>query len=123
MPRVQHFEISANDPEKLAAFYEKVFGWQITKWEGPVDYWLIDTGDDEEPGINGGFSRPDGVLSGTVNTVGVDDIDTYLTKGKQYWGEVVVEKYVIPGVGYNAYCKDIEGTGFGVHQEDPSAGG
>lgn len=33
MPRVQHFEISANDPEKLAAFYEKVFGWKITKWE------------------------------------------------------------------------------------------
>ena len=121
MPRVQHFEISANDPEKLAAFYKNVFGWKVTKWEGPVDYWLIDTGDDEEPGINGGFSRPDELFSGTVNTVGVDDIDAYLEKVKQHSGEVVVEKHVIPGIGYNAYCKDIEGTVFGVHQEDPEA--
>jgi predicted enzyme related to lactoylglutathione lyase len=36
MPRVQHFEISANDPEKVAAFFENVFGWKVTKWEGPV---------------------------------------------------------------------------------------
>ena len=45
MPRVQHFEISADDPEKVAAFYEKVFGWKITKWEGPVEYWLASTGE------------------------------------------------------------------------------
>lgn len=58
MPRVQHFEISANDPEKVASFYEKVFGWKVTKWEGPVEYWLVETGETEEPGIDGGTSRP-----------------------------------------------------------------
>jgi predicted enzyme related to lactoylglutathione lyase len=122
MPRVQHFEISANEPEKVAAFYENVFGWKVTKWDGPVEYWLVDTGDDEEPGIDGGISRPNEVLSGTVNTVGVTDIDAYLVKVKQHGGQVVVEKHAIPGVGYNAYCKDVEGTLFGIHQDDPSAG-
>jgi predicted enzyme related to lactoylglutathione lyase len=34
----------------------------------------------------------------------------------------VVEKHVIPGLGYLAYCKDIEGTLFGVHQEDRTVG-
>ncbi len=122
MPRVQHFEISANDPEKVAAFYEKVFGWKVTKWEGPVEYWLVETGEADEPGIDGGITRPDETLSGTVNTIGVPDIDAYLEKVVQFGGKVVVEKHPIPGVGYNAYCHDVEGAVFGVHQEDPSAG-
>jgi predicted enzyme related to lactoylglutathione lyase len=121
MPRVQHFEISANDTEKVASFYKEIFGWKVTKWEGPVEYWLVETGEAEEPGIDGGISRPNEVLSGTVNTIGVNDIEAYLEKVIQYGGKVVVEKHVIPGVGYNAYCQDIEGTIFGVHQEDPSA--
>ena len=53
MPRVVHFEINAKKPELLAEFYEKVFGWEIEKWEGPVDYWLITTGKEDESGING----------------------------------------------------------------------
>jgi predicted enzyme related to lactoylglutathione lyase len=121
MPRVQHFEISANEPEKVAAFYENVFGWKITKWEGPVEYWLVETGGEEEPGINGGISRPDETISGTVNTIGVPDIDAYLEKVQKFGGKVVVDKHIIPGVGYNAYCQDVEGSVFGVHQEDPSA--
>jgi predicted enzyme related to lactoylglutathione lyase len=40
----------------------------------------------------------------------------------QSGGQVVVEKNAIPGVGYLAYCKDVEGTIFGVHQADPKAG-
>lgn len=121
MPRVQHFEISANDPEKVASFYKEIFGWKVTKGEGPVEYWLVETGEAEEPGIDGGISRPNEVLSGTVNTIGVNDIEAYLEKVIQYGGKVVVKKHVIPGAGHNAYCQDIEGTIFGVHQEDPNA--
>jgi len=121
MPRVVHFEISANDPEKIAAFYENVFGWKIAKWEEPAEYWLAETGEGDEPGINGGIMRSDEVFSGTVNSIDVPDIDTYVEKVKQYGGEIVVEKHAIPGVGYNAYCKDVEGTLFGIHEEDPNA--
>ncbi|WP_244432547.1 VOC family protein [Desulfocurvibacter africanus] len=51
--RVIHFEIPARDPERANAFYSGVFGWDVRKWEGPEDYWLLTTGPDEEPGING----------------------------------------------------------------------
>jgi predicted enzyme related to lactoylglutathione lyase len=121
MPRVQHFEISANDPEKVAAFYEAVFGWKVTKWEGPVEYWLVDTGDESEPGINGGISHRYETISATDNTVGVPNIDEYLEKVTQKGGKIVVDKHPISGVGYNAYCQDVEGTVFGVHEEHPEA--
>jgi len=44
MPRVVHFEIHADDPQRAANFYQGVFGWDIKKWEGPEDYWLVTTG-------------------------------------------------------------------------------
>lgn len=121
MPRVVHFEISAQDPEKAAEFYEKVFGWKVTKWESPVEYWLVETGDAEEPGINGGIMRTDDLFSGTVNSVVVTDIDPYLEKVKQNGGEIVVDKHAIPGVGYNAYGRDVDGNLFGIHQDDAEA--
>ena len=40
MSKVIHFELPADDPRRAIAFYEKVFGWTISKWEGPMDYWL-----------------------------------------------------------------------------------
>ncbi|MFY9638587.1 MAG: VOC family protein, partial [Methanobacterium sp.] len=47
------FEIPADDPGRAAKFYENVFGWKVEKWEGPFDYWLVTTGEAEEPGIDG----------------------------------------------------------------------
>ena len=55
MNRFTHFELATDDLEKTAAFYRAVFGWGVYKWEGPVDYWLVDTGDASTPGINGGL--------------------------------------------------------------------
>ena len=34
MPRVTHFYIDADDPERAAKFYSDLFGWKIDKWEG-----------------------------------------------------------------------------------------
>ncbi len=33
MPRVIHFEISANQPERAIKFYNSVFGWKIQMWQ------------------------------------------------------------------------------------------
>jgi predicted enzyme related to lactoylglutathione lyase len=41
MSCVVHFEIPADDPERVAGFYRNVLGWEIQKWEGSMDYWLI----------------------------------------------------------------------------------
>jgi len=122
MSRVVHFEISAKDPQKVIPFYENVLGWAFHKWEGPMEYWLVHTGDASQPGIDGGLSRPSDQLSGTVNTVDVDNLDEALAKVGQNGGKVIADKHAVPGVGWLAYCQDPEGTVFGMMQDDPKAG-
>ena len=64
MPRVVHFEIHAGDPARAINFYERVFGWTFLKWDGPMPYWLVTTGPDAEPGINGGLHERRGEIDG-----------------------------------------------------------
>jgi uncharacterized protein len=120
MPRVVHFEVSADDPERAVAFYQQVFGWEIRKWEGPEDYWLIQTGPEGTPGINGGVFRRKGPV-GHVNTVDVPSIDDFAAKIEASGGTIAVPKMAIPGVGWLAYAKDTEGSIFGIMQADRSA--
>jgi hypothetical protein len=122
MNRFTHFELVTDDLEKTADFYSTVFGWQFQKWEGPVDYWMITTGDRSTPGINGGLMQANGPFSGTVNTIEVDDIDAAIAKVKACGGEMIFEKDAIPGVGYQAYFKDNSGIMVGLHQADLKAG-
>ncbi len=118
MPRVIHFEISANDMEQVKEFYENVFGWEINKWDGPDEYYLISTGQSPEHGINGALFKPKEFFSATVNTIDVPDIDEYIKKVKDNGGTVVTKKTNIPGVGSFVYCKDVEGTMFGILQQE-----
>jgi len=122
MPRVVHFEINTDNPERAIEFYKHVFGWTIAKWSGSEeDYWLITTGTDKEPGINGGLMKRMNPSLTTVNTVDVPSIDEYLEKIKARGGEIVMPKATILSVGYLAYCKDTEGNTFGIMQMDPNA--
>jgi hypothetical protein len=120
MLRVTHFELPADDPEKLVAFYKGVFGWTIQKWDGPMDYWLIKTGPADQPGIDGGIARRSEGDSGAINSIDVPSVDDYVAKIEGVGGSVVVPKMPVPGVGYLAYCKDPEGNVFGIMQEDAS---
>ncbi len=120
MSRVVHFEISVDDPERAIAFYERVFGWRFHKWEGPEQYWLVITGHAPEPGIDGGLFIRKGEI-GHVNTVSVDSVDQAIARIEESGGKLVVEKRAIPGVGWLAYCKDTEGSVFGLMQSDPTA--
>jgi uncharacterized protein len=121
MSRVIHFEIPANDPDKLSDFYKKVFGWKFEKWDGPMEYWMVTTGAEGQPGINGGFMRKQGPVSGTTNTIDVDSLDESVKSVKNAGGKVVMEKTPIPTVGYFAYLQDPEGNIFGVMQRDANA--
>jgi len=120
MPRVVHFEINADQPERAVKFYSSVFGWKIDNWGGPVPYRLITTGPDGEPGINGAIKDRSGKVT-TVNTVSVPSVDEYLKKAASAGGKALTPKMVIPGIGYHAYCEDTEGNVFGIMQDDPSA--
>jgi predicted enzyme related to lactoylglutathione lyase len=121
MPRVIHFEIPADDPERAVQFYREVFGWTIDKWDGPSEYWLVGTGPESEPGIDGGLARRTEPGAGTENTIGVDSIDVYLQKITQNGGKILRPKAAVAGVGWLAYCEDTEGNRFGLMQDDPNA--
>jgi predicted enzyme related to lactoylglutathione lyase len=126
MPRVVHFEIHANEPQRAIEFYSRLFGWTFQKWEGPMDYWLVTTGPDSQPGINGGLiqRRPGqhgDIVMAYVCTVDVPALDETLRAATAGGATVVVPKMPVPGVGWLAYCKDTEGNVFGVMQTDPSA--
>lgn len=126
MPRVIHFEIHADNPERVVKFYQQVLGWEFEKWDGPVEYWMIKTGPDSAPGINGGMIRRHGTIDGTaviayVCTVDVPSVDQFVKKATDAGGQVALPKMPIPGIGWLAYCKDTEGNIFGLMQNDPSA--
>ncbi|HEU4710443.1 MAG TPA: VOC family protein [Pyrinomonadaceae bacterium] len=126
MSRVTHFEIHASDPERAVNFYQTVLGWQFHKWEGPMPYWLITTGPDDQPGINGGLTQRRGELDGQaviayVCTVNVDDVVASANTATANGGQIAVPKMAIPGVGWLVYCKDTEGNIFGMMQADEKA--
>jgi predicted enzyme related to lactoylglutathione lyase len=128
MSRPIHFEIHASNPERAIAFYQKAFGWTFQKWEGPMPYWLVATGPDDQPGINGGLVQRQGgepvngqAVNAYVCTVGVESIDASMSAVEANGGTVAVPRMAVPGVGWLAYYKDTEGNIFGMMQADPSA--
>jgi uncharacterized protein len=123
MPRVNHFEIYTENPEAVRPFYEDVFGWKFSKFEGgSLEYWLITTGEDKDPGINGGMARPRERQSpGTINTVAVKSLDQTIKKIEQSGGKICVPKMSIPKIGWLAYAEDPAGNVFGIIEPDIEA--
>jgi uncharacterized protein len=127
MHRVIHFEIHAENPSRAVEFYKNLFGWEFTKWDGPMEYWVVKTGPDGQPGINGGLIKRQGAIDGTaviayVCTVDVASVDAAAKKIGNLGGTVVVTKMPILGIGWLAYGKDTEGNIFGIMERDPKAG-
>ena len=121
MARLVHFEMNVKDVHKTISFYEDVFGWRFQKWDGPMDYWLIMTGDEDEPGIDGGLGYEEEGFPKMVNTIDVNDIDDIIKKIESKGGVIVRAKHAVPGVGWLAYFKDSEGVMSGIMQNDPIA--
>jgi predicted enzyme related to lactoylglutathione lyase len=121
MSKVVHFELPADDPKRAIAFYERVFGWTITGWEGPMEYWLVTAGPDDEPGINGAITRRTTAAQATTCSMSSRSVDESAKKVVEAGGSVITPKGAVPGVGYLVMCKDTEGNVFGIIEFDPSA--
>lgn len=127
MSRAVHFEIHANNPQMLIDFYSNLFGWSFSKFP-TGEYWMIKTGPDSQPGINGGLLPRPGPAPGPmaspnafVITVDVDDLDASMAKAQRGGAFLCVPKMAIPGVGWLAYFKDPDGNIFGMMQMDAGA--
>lgn len=121
MPRPIHFDLSADNPERAMSFYKEVFGWKFEKWNGPMEYWMVTTGDEKEPGINGGLTRKGETGMPNMNTVSVTSVDEFSKRIADKGGKILMPRMPIPGIGWFATCQDTEGNTFGIMQNDPSA--
>lgn len=118
MPRVNYFELQAREPERAVEFYKKVFGWEIKKWDGPADYWLIKTGDGV--GIDGGLAKGK-TGSGTILSIDVDSVDAFTAKIIEAGGRIIKEKHALAGSGWLVHFEDTEGNTFYIMESDPDA--
>ena len=135
MNRVVHFEIHAENPERAAKFYAEMFDWTIKEWAYPgVEvkdenrYWLVTTGEEGAPGINGGIlfrkgKSPTGFepITAFICTVDVESVDESLKLAVSLGGQISLPKMPIMGMGWLAYAKDTEGNIFGLMQTDKKA--
>ncbi|MCW3995398.1 MAG: VOC family protein [Candidatus Bathyarchaeota archaeon] len=117
-----HFEIPANDVERMKSFYEQVFGWKIIQAEGPIEYWLIQTvpvdsnGMLLRPGVNGGMYKKQVPESKPINYFSVESISDFLAKIEKLGGKVTQPKQEVPNVGWIAAAEDPEGNQFALIQ-------
>ncbi len=95
MPRICHFDIPADNPARAQKFYSEIFGWKFAKWDGPMEYWMVNTGDDKQPGINGGLSKRMPGQIGVTNTIDVTSVDEFAKKILSHGGMILVPKMAI----------------------------
>jgi predicted enzyme related to lactoylglutathione lyase len=126
---VSHFEIYANDPDKLAEFYSKMFDWKIQATPG-MDYRMVHSGETDDKGmlkspgaINGGIARrPAGYnVNGAVNYAMVDSIEDAVARATSLGAKLTKDKTPVPGMGWFAMFMDPEGNHFAVFKADQTA--
>jgi predicted enzyme related to lactoylglutathione lyase len=119
---VVHFEIPANDVEKMKKFYGDLFGWKIERFPGPSDYWMVQTvpvddkGMNIRLGVNGGMMKRQNPDHKPVNYISVESVDEYSKKVVSLGGQIIVPKMEIPGMGWWALALDPEGNEFGLFE-------
>ena len=120
---IVHFEIPAEDVERLKEFYSKLFGWKIEKAEGYGDYWMIQTvpsdkqGRPIRQGVNGGMMKKQNPEHKFTYYVQVESVDEYCKKIEELGGKVVVPKMEVPGMLWWAMAVDPEGNHFAILEE------
>jgi len=116
---VVHFEMPAEDRDRMTAFYEEAFGWKAQKL-GPEmgNYVIVTTAEtDAKPdapagAINGGFfpKKADWPAQVPSIVIAVEDIKAAMRKVGQAGGKVLGEPMEIPGIGHYVSFFDTEGN-------------
>lgn len=121
-----YFDFTVADLDAARRFFERVFGWRFQKFPMPYEYYRVEAGAPDEPGIDGGVGAiADTLVSEgkplTQVTIQVPDLDQFIARVKTSGGFVVEEKMAIPGIGWYATCTEPGGLKFGLIQADPDA--
>jgi predicted enzyme related to lactoylglutathione lyase len=118
------FAIHVDDVDRARKFYEAVFGWVFEPW-GPPGFYLIHTGDETSPGVQGLMHKRQAPRTGTgLNgfepSFAVDDVDAIVAKVEANGGTITMRNAHIPTVGTLIRFLDTEGNDVGaMHYETP----
>lgn len=118
---IVHFEIPANEPEKLSKFYSELLGWKFKKVEMPGDpYWMIQTrAKEQDPGVDGGLFKKMEPTQGVLHYYNVESVEDFSRKVEKLGGKVIRPKTEIPTIGHFAIANDPEGNVFGLFESLP----
>jgi predicted enzyme related to lactoylglutathione lyase len=121
---LKHFAVHADNLDRARGFYEKVFAWQFRPW-GPPGFYLIRTGNDDDPGVQGALQGRRDVVQGKPMfgfecTIGVSSIDDTIALVTANGGKIVMPKVEIPTVGQLIFFEDTEGNVVGAMQYEES---
>ena len=112
------FAIHAEDVQRCRRFYEAVFEWKFEPW-GPPDFYLVHTGDDSSPGVQGLMHKrqqPRG--AGGPNcfecTIAVTDLDRVTKAIAANGGRLLMDRAPVPTVGILTKFEDPEGNVVGA---------
>jgi len=128
MNSVVHFEMPYDDRERMAKFYENVFGWQTQMLGEEMDnYVLATTTQTDESGpkrpsaINGSFfpRKPDWPAQYPSLVIAVDDIHAAMSQVTDAGGTILGEPLTIQGVGQYVSFFDTEGNRVSMLQPIP----
>jgi predicted enzyme related to lactoylglutathione lyase len=120
---IMHFEIPADDLDKMKGFYTEVFGWKLIDVP-EMQYVLIQTvptdekGMLKEPGVNGGMMKRTAKGQVPINYVQVESVDEFLERAVKNGGSVIMPKQHVPTVGYLSWIADPEGNPVGLLQPE-----
>ncbi len=116
-----HFAINADHVPTSRRFYESVFGWRFSAW-GPPGFYRISTG---SGGVEGAMQQRRQLggrdINGLECTFAVDDVRATTQAVRDAGGTIVLEPYVIAGVGTLIFFSDPSGNTIGAMQYDPDA--
>ena len=112
------FAIHVDDTDRAIAFYTSVFGWRFEPW-GPPGFYLIQTGDDADPGVQGLMHkrqqpRTGTGLNGFEPTFSVDDVEAIAAAVAANGGTLTMQPSHIPTVGTLIRFLDTEGNDVGA---------
>jgi len=110
---IVHFEIPAENVEKMRKFYSRLFGWKIERVAGPIEYYLIETAP-EGKGVGGGMTKKEDLSQQPMNYYLVESVDEYSRKVEELGGEIIMPKQTVPGMGHFAVAIDPERNIFGL---------
>ncbi len=117
--KIVHWELMGEDGDKLAAFYENLFGWKGEGVPGFDKYNMVSA---DHSGLAGAVgSGNEHMPSYQTMYVEVDNVDEALGSAVSNGGAIVAPRTVIPGMVTFGLFNDPAGNLVGVVEEETPA--